>query len=364
VISPRGRTFGLIGGLAAFPRRLAAREIQAQGGNLQRGVSRRTTHLVFGRKLLDRSDLGKIEIRFRQETDKGRRLLSENGFLRALGLLDEAAAPTLSRQSITEQSRLPGETFDLLALFDAFEHDTEPFSFRDLYLAKKYAGLIASGATWSTIARSVRRSGSVASLTALSLHAERFDAIYARSAEGFTELDGQVLLPLARVADEDLDELFAEAEEAEEQGRHAAAADLYRRCIAIDPTDATAFFNRGNCLLAAGSSEEARTSYLEALKRDPQFVEAWFNLADLASKSGDRDAARRYLAAAIELDGDYADAIFNLASLEYDAGDLAEARRWWARYLELDDASEWSHRARRGLQLIDLQLARKSAGAA
>lgn len=364
MISPRGRTFGLVGGLAAFPRRLAAREVQAQGGDLQRGVSRRTTHLVFGRKLLDRGDARKIETRFRQETENGRSLLSENGFLRALGLLDEAAAPTLTRQSILDQSRIPGEAFHLLALFDAFEHDAEPFSFRDLILARKYAGLIASGASWSTIAKSVRRSGSVASLTALSLHAERSDAIYARSAQGLAELDGQVLLPLARNADEDLDELFAEAEEAEEQGRYTAAADLYRRCVALDPTDATPFFNEGNCLVAVGMRGKARTSYLEALKRDPQFVEAWFNLADLASKQGDGGAARRCLASAIALDSKYADAIFNLASLEYDAGDLVEARKLWARYLDLDDASEWAQRARRGLQLIDLQLAKQSAGAA
>ncbi len=364
MISPRGRTFGLVGGLAAFPRRLATREVQAQGGDLQRGVSRRTTHLVFGRKLLDRSDARKIESLFRQETGKGRTLLSENGFLRALGLLDEPATSTLSRRSILDQSQLAGEAFDLLALFDAFEHDAEPFSFRDLILARKYAGLIASGATWSTIAKSVRRSGSVASLTALSLHAERADAIYARSAEGLAELDGQVLLPLARGADEDLDDLFAEAEEAEEQDRHADAADLYRRCIALDPTDATAFFNRGNCLAAAGRPEEARTCYLEALKRDPQFVEAWFNLAALYSRQRETGAARRCLEAAIARDGDFADAIFNLASLEYDAGRLDEARRWWSRYLDLDDASEWGQKARRGLQLVDLQLARKSAGAA
>ena len=364
MISPRGRTFGLVGGLAAFPRRLAAREVQTQGGDLQRGISRRTTHLVFGRKLLDRGDARKIETRFRQETERGRKLLSENGFLRALGLLDEPAESTLCRQSILDQSRLPAETFDLLALFDAFEHDHEPVSFRDLILARKYVGLIASGATWSTIARSVRRSDSVASLTALSLHAERADTIYARSAEGYAELDGQVLLPLVRNSDEDLDGLFAEAEEAEEQGRHADAAELYRRCIAIDPTDATPFFNRSNCLAAVGMPEEARVSYLEALKRDPQFVEAWFNLADLASKRGDRNAARRSLAAAIALDGDYSDAIFNLASLEYDAGDLVEARKWWVRYLDLDDASEWAQRAKRGIQLIDLQLTRKSEGAA
>jgi tetratricopeptide (TPR) repeat protein len=265
---------------------------------------------------------------------------------------------------LVEQSKLSGRDFALLALFDAFEHDAEPFSFRDLILAKKYAGLIASGANWISIAKSVRQSGSVASLTALSLHADRGDAIYARLPEGISELNGQVLLPLDRVAEEDLDELFAEAEEAEEEGRHTQAADLYRRCIAVDPADATSFFNRGNCLAAAGHMDDAKLSYLEALKRDPQFVEAWFNLADLASKQGDPGAARRCLERAIALDGDYADAVFNLASLEYEAGNLAEARKWWSRYVELDGASEWARRAKRGIQLVDLEQARKSAGAA
>ena len=36
-------------------------------------------------------------------------------------------------------------TLDLLSLFDAFEHDAEPYSFRDLILARKYAALLAGG---------------------------------------------------------------------------------------------------------------------------------------------------------------------------------------------------------------------------
>ena len=73
------------------------------------------------------------------------------------------------RQSLIEQSKLPERALTLLSLFDAFEHDAEPYSFRDLILARKYAGLLAGGASWSAIARSVHRSGPVTSLTALSL---------------------------------------------------------------------------------------------------------------------------------------------------------------------------------------------------
>ncbi|PLP58911.1 O-linked GlcNAc transferase [Mesorhizobium loti] len=352
--SARGRTFGLIGGLAAFPRRLAAREVDAQGGELQRGASRRTTHVIFGRKLLDRTDAARIAGRYRDEIAKGRQPLSENGFLRLLGLIEAPGGSTLSRQSVLDQSGLPARDFDLLALFDAFEHDAEPFSFRDLILARKYAGLIASGASWGTIARSVRRSGSIASLTALSLHADRDNAIYARLHDGVSELDGQALLPLGGNEAEDLDELFALAEEAEDDGRHSDAADLYRRCIAIDPSDPVVFFNRGNCLLAAGRAKEAEQSYFEVLKRDPRFVEAWFNLSGLLAGDGKKDTARRHLLAAIAIDGAYADAVFNLANLDYEAGDLAGARKWWSRYLELDSTSQWARTASNGIRLVDL----------
>ena len=47
-----GKIFGTFGALAAFPRRLAAREVERQRGQLRRGVTRRTSHLVFGRALL------------------------------------------------------------------------------------------------------------------------------------------------------------------------------------------------------------------------------------------------------------------------------------------------------------------------
>ncbi|RVA81563.1 O-linked GlcNAc transferase, partial [Mesorhizobium sp. M7A.F.Ca.CA.001.08.2.1] len=41
--APAGAVFGTIGALAAFPLRLAAREVERQHGQLRRGVTRRTT---------------------------------------------------------------------------------------------------------------------------------------------------------------------------------------------------------------------------------------------------------------------------------------------------------------------------------
>lgn len=357
-----GKTFGIIGALAAFPRRLVAREVERQEGHLRRGVTRQTTHVVFGRGLLTKATETDIETRFINEISQGRLVLSENGFLRSLGVASAPETSALTRQSLVGQSGLSPRAFDLLSLFDAFEHDDEPYSFRDLILARKYAGLIASGAGWGAIARSVHRSGHVASLTALSLHHEGADTIYARLAEGLSELDGQMLLGLELPGDAELEDLFAEAEEAEEAGDYDEAAGFYQRYLAIDPTDSVAAFNRANCLRAAGRKAEAVHGYVRALKLDPSFAEAWFNLGGLVGEEGHVGSARRHLKKAIALDADFADAIFNLAKLEFDAGNLIEARRLWERYLELDEDSEWARMAERGMQFVNLHLLSKTAG--
>ena len=42
-------TFGIVGALSAFPRRLAARALQSKGGRLRRGITRHTKNVVIGR---------------------------------------------------------------------------------------------------------------------------------------------------------------------------------------------------------------------------------------------------------------------------------------------------------------------------
>jgi tetratricopeptide (TPR) repeat protein len=351
-VSPAaGARYGLVGALAAFPRRQADRAVEAAGGRLQRGTMRRTTHAVFGRGLLARWDDAAIAARVGVERAAGRTCLSENGFLRALGVMAEPDGAALARASLLDQSGLTADTLDLLALFDAFERDRAPFAFRDLILARKYAGLIAGGASWGAITRAIHRSGAPASLTAKSLQVGDGARIYARDGARLSELDGQLLLGLDAPED-DPEEVFAAAEAAEAERRPAEAAALYRRCLALDPGDAVAAFNRANCLHAAGEPAEAEAEYARALRLDPGFVEAWFNLAGLAAARGRPEAARRHLEAALARDPGYADAVFNLAALAFETGDLAGSRRWWTRYLELDPDSDWGRTAARGLQYL------------
>lgn len=349
-----GKSVGLVGALAALPRRLAARALEARGGELHRGVTRRTGVVVFGRRLL-RSPDAAVERRVEAARTTVRGLRSENGFLRMVS--GEAGTDLgLSRREMLDRSGLEEQDFELIALFDGFERDVEPFSFRDLILARKYAGLVAGGAGWGAIVRAVHRYGPAVSLTAKALQVGD-GAIYARHDDGVSELDGQLLLALGE-AGEDAEAVFAEAEAAEAAGRHVEAASLYGRCLAADPGDSVAAFNRANCLRAVGRGAEAEQELVRALKLDPGFVEAWFNLAGLVAARGRVAAARAHLGRAVELDPDYADAVFNLASLEFEAGDLGAARRWWVRYRELDPDSEWGRRAERGVRFVDMQTAR------
>jgi tetratricopeptide (TPR) repeat protein len=343
-----------VGALAALPRRMAARALERQGGELHRGVTRRTGTVVFGRRLLRDADAA-VERRVDAARSPGRALRSENGFLRLLtGEVGDGAG--LGRAEMLDRSGLGEQAFGLIALFDGFERDVEPFTFRDLILARKYAGLMASGAGWGSIVRAVHRSGPAVSLTAKALDVGEGPGIYARYDDGLAELDGQMLLGLE--AGEDAEAIFARAEEAEAEGDFAEAATLYGRCLGLDPGDAVAAFNRGNCLRAAGREGEAEQELVRAVKLDPGFVEAWFNLAGAMAATGRTPAARRHLRRALTIDPDYGDAVFNLALLEFGAGDLAEARRLWVRYLELDGEGEWARKAERGIRAVDMQTAR------
>jgi len=350
VTAATGAVFGIVGALAAFPRRLAARAVEERGGTLRRGVCRRTTHVVLGRKLLARQPEAVLEARIAAERAAGRTVLGETGFLRLLGLAEPAPDSGIAQGALIG-SGLTGTELDLLALFDAFEHDGEPWSFRDLILARKYAMLRRDGASWSAIARSVHRFGPAGGLTAETLTVGACRGVLLGPEA--REPDGQLRLDLGAPGD-DPEELFAAAEAAEAEGRPREAADLYRRCLALDPGDALAAFNRANCLRALGEPDEAARDYLRAAGLDRGFTEAWFNLGCLAAERGAAAAARRHLTRALALDPDYADAVYNLAALEFDAGHLDAARGHWQRYLGLDPDSDWGRRAARGIAYVDM----------
>ena len=345
--SPR---YCLLGRLKAMPRRRAAQLLEATAGILDRRPTRNTTVIVVGLGLLDRLSPQKIVERLTAVRTGGREVIGERAYLRRLGQLDPAGPASVPRAAMISQSGLSAENIDLLALFGAFECDVEPFTFQDLLFAKQYARLIAAGTSWCAIARSINRSGRDGAVQPRQLRA-RHEVLFASDGVRHWELDGQMLLGM-EMPDQDPETWFSVAEEAEESGDLAAALHAYGKCLALDPDDADAAFNRANCLREMRRMQEAEADYIRALKADPQFVEAWFNLGDMLRTAGRAASARRYLQRVLALDPGFADAAYNLAAIAFDEEDLEEAATWWRRYLEHDQHSEWAEIAKRGLLYI------------
>jgi hypothetical protein len=358
-----GKTIGLIGGLATVPRRLAARDVAQRGGILRHGMTRKTDLVVLGRKLLGRANIEDIEAKLDAIDAAERPVFGEREFLVLLAGGEPPFRGSIDAGTLSAQSGLSLRETRLLAVFGAFEGDGVSFAFSDAILARKYKGLIAGGATWLAIARSLQNAAPATSLTAYTLHHGPSGTIYGERGAIVSELSGQTFLPLEADHSFDADDLFDAAEDAEAHGERADAIALYRQCLAVDPGDSVAAFNLANCLQVEGREADARHHFVQAIKSDPTFVEAWFNLAALFKQSGDLVSARTHLQRAIAIDPGYADAIYNLAALDFEAGHYAAARAGWQRYRELDSDSEWAEAAGRGIRYVDLHDTRKASGA-
>jgi tetratricopeptide (TPR) repeat protein len=154
----------------------------------------------------------------------------------------------------------------------------------------------------------------------------------------------------------DPNDLFDQAYAAEERGDIAESERLYRLLMKADPTDASAPFNLGNMLRAAGRTVEAEAALRAATRANPAVPEAWYNLADLLDDQGRSEAAVECLRKALVVAPDYIDAIFNLALLLQRKGAYAEAAAYWRQYLASDRLSEWAARARRSLKFCEIQV--------
>jgi tetratricopeptide (TPR) repeat protein len=152
------------------------------------------------------------------------------------------------------------------------------------------------------------------------------------------------------------DDLFEQAQSAEEALDIAEAERLYRILMKSDPTDASAPFNLGNILRANGRNVEAEAALRAATRVDPTFADAWYNLSDLLDEQGRTQAAIECLRTALRVAPDYVDAIFNLALLLQGTNQYAEAADYWRRYLASDCQSDWAARARRSLKFCEMQV--------
>jgi tetratricopeptide (TPR) repeat protein len=337
---------------------VVARALAERGGTLQRGLSRQTGLVVVARSSARGLASGRLQARVARADRQGTPCVSEGTFLRALGLLApvDPAPAAIALDGLPDKVGLDASLVRLLVLYDLIEPQGGQCSFRDLVSAREVARLLGEGLDLTQIlatTQELARQGPWRDhpLTRLKL-VDDGSGHLARWIDGtLGELDGQLRLPLPAADNPSIDELFENAEEAEQTGDLATAESFYRRCVGLDKDEPIALFNLANVLCAQDRTAQAKLYLQRAVAIDPQFSEAWYNLALLLEKEGDKDAARVDFERAIQADPSYADPLYNLAHLEFEAEAYERARELWQRYLALDPDSEWSRTARKGLAL-------------
>ncbi len=356
-----GETVAFIGRLGAMALWRAAEHVRAAGGHTRRGISRRCRTVVIGHGAHALLARGTFQAKLAIAERAGATCLSENAFLRRLGLLDavDDGNQSMPLAALLSQTELDGTTGRLLELFDVIEPRDDRYGFLDLIGVREVARLLADGMPLAELLAGVaalrRGEADGHPLAHLRLARSPTGMLALKVGAAFADLDGQLQLPLPEAAGPSIDGLFEAAETAEAICDWPAAEDLYRRCAELDTSDQTAAFNLANVLRERGRTGEARACLRQVVALDPGYAEAWYNLADLTEGA----EAQAHLRRALAVDPDYADAHYNLAYLSYRNDEYTAAAEHWERYLALDPGSAWRKKARDGVTLCRQYLAQE-----
>jgi tetratricopeptide (TPR) repeat protein len=346
------------GRLACMTRAEAFEVVRQRGGMPSQAVTRRTKLLIvceLGWPLLDD---GRPSNKLSRATAYGVPVVSERRFLEWIGkVISDNANKTYSADQLTSLSGLPGEKIQELAHLGLLDERAGRFGFRDLASARQIGKLLADGVRLREIICSVseiRKWLPDTGLGSVRLHPGPCDSLEVERAGRRTDKHGQFVLAVDDCR-QNPDDLFTNAQAAEEAGDIAEAERFYRILMKTDPTDASAAFNLGNMLRAHGRNVEAEAALRAATRIDPAFAEAWYNLGDLLDDQGQSEAAIECLRESLQVAPDYVDAMFNLALLLQRKNQCGEAAEYWRRYLAVDSQSEWATRARRSLKFCEMQ---------
>ena len=149
-----------------------------------------------------------------------------------------------------------------LAQFGLLDERGGRFGFRDLASARQIAKLLSDGVRLSEIIRSVseiRKWLPEVGLANVRLHPGPLNSLEVEQPGGRTDKHGQFVLAVDE-SRHNPDDLFEQAQSAEEVGDIAEAERLYRILMKSDPTDASAPFNLGNLLRAYAPQCRSRSS--------------------------------------------------------------------------------------------------------
>jgi tetratricopeptide (TPR) repeat protein len=346
------------GRLACMGRAEAFEVVRQHGGTPSQAVTKRTNLLIVGELGWPLLDDGRPSNKLARATSYSIQVVSERRFLEWIGkAVPNEVQKTYSGEQLAALSKLPGTTVQELVQFRLLDERGGGFGFRDLASARQIAKLLTDGVRLSEIVRGVseiRKWLPEVGLSNARFRAGPHNSLEIEQPEGRTDKCGQFLFAVDG-SEQSPDDLFDRAQSAEEMGDTAEAERLYRLLMKSDRADASAPFNLGNMLRAAGRYVEAEAAFRTATRADPEFAQAWYNLGDLLDDQGRTDAAIECLRKAMRVASDYADAMFNLALLLQRKNQYAEATDYWRRYLANDSHSDWAMRARRSLKFCEMQ---------
>jgi tetratricopeptide (TPR) repeat protein len=146
--------------------------------------------------------------------------------------------------------------------------------------------------------------------------------------------------------DPELQSLFLSAVQAEEQGRKAAAMEIYGQILAFDPGYTAALINLGTLHYHQKQYPMAEDLYRRATETDPSYVLAFFDLGNVLDELQRPDESITAYRRAIALAPGYGDAHYNLALAYERKGERRRALAHWQIYARLDKSGPWADHAR------------------
>ena len=290
-------------------------------------------------------------------------LISENVLRRQLGLMGPLPLVdrSLGRAEIERLTQLSPNLISCLVLFDVLEPVDDNYGYRDLVAAREASRLLKRGVGLGDVLEAsiaLRRRGG--HLAEARLTEGPSGELVREIAGQLAEFSGQLTMRLEHKA-RSIDDLLAEAEQAEEANDLATAESLYTTAMRADTTDPVLPFNLGNVFQAQGRAAEAKIAWQIAVARDPAFAEAWYNLALAAEDESQTDLAVAEYRRAVQAQPDYADAQFNLALLLTRLDRWIDALAAWERFLELEPTSKQTATAQRAIALCRMRIQQQSA---
>ena len=342
-----GASFFIVGRFERLSKTRIERELAGRGASLSRRLNRKTDHAVITHAAVAQRGAPVFATALALPPT---RCLSEDGFLRRLGLAPALHGRDIEAVRFLGLAGLPPDEVRELALFDVLTPDDGRFGFSDLKVAQHIAGLRQRGAsldavlTAATELRRRRRGSGSADITRLDI-APSGDLMM-RIGDVLAELDGQLRFAWEQPPP-DPDAIFEAAESAAGAGDPETAERLYYACLSAAPRDPVVRFNLANVLRELGRVAEAKVHYQAALEAQPDFAEAHFNLAHLALAAGNRGEAIMHLERAVMIEPDYPDPLYNLAALYIQQERISDAAPLLERYVRLDANSRWAHEARK-----------------